>query len=62
MTSKRLSPLAAEPRLLRRLPDRALTALVVALLVVLLAVGVGGWLAVRSPGLDPVDVPAVDTA
>lgn len=56
--------MAAEPRrrVPRRLSDRALTALVIALLVVLLVVAVGGWRAVRSPGLDPVSVPTVDAA
>ncbi|MBP2418337.1 hypothetical protein ACFFOM_16075 [Microlunatus capsulatus] len=45
-----------------RLSDRALTALVAVLLVVLLATLVGGWLTLRSPGLDPVPLPSVSQA
>ena len=44
------------------LSDRALTLLVAALLVVLLATLVGGWLTLRSPGLDPVSIPSVSQA
>ena len=45
-----------------RISDRALTLLLAALLVVLLATLVGGWLTLRSPGLDPVSIPSVSQA
>ena len=45
-----------------RLSDRALTALVATLLLVLLATLVGGWLVLRSPGLEPVSIPSVSQA
>ncbi len=55
--------MAREPRRARpRISDRALTLLVAALLVVLLATVVGGWLTLRSPGMDPVSIPSVSQA
>ena len=45
-----------------RLSERALTLLVVVLALVLLATVVGGWLTLRSPGLDPVSIPSVGQA
>ena len=45
-----------------RLSDRALTWLVAVLLLVLLATVVGGWWTLRSPGLEPVALPAVGQA
>lgn len=58
-----LPPTAPPARRTRsRLSDRALTGLVATLLVVLLATLVGGWLTLRSPGLDPVSIPSVSQA
>ena len=45
-----------------RLSERALTMLVAVLLLVLLATVVGGWLTLRSPGLDPAGIPSVGQA
>jgi hypothetical protein len=54
---------AGRPRRARpRISDRALTLLVAVLLGVLLATVVGGWWTLRSPGLDPVPIPAVSQA